>query len=53
MSAEDHTYDEACADIYDQWFGSCEEAAIDRLAELARSGSTLSRSATPGPRSST
>lgn len=41
MSTEDRTYNEACADVYDQWFGSCEEAAIDRLAELAGSGRVL------------
>ena len=41
MSTEDRTYNEACADVYDQWFGSCEEAAIDRLAELAGSGRAL------------
>src|SRR5215213_2247106 len=41
MSTEDRTYDEACADVYDQWFGSCEEASIDRLAELAGSGRVL------------
>lgn len=37
----DRTYNEACADVYDQWFGACEEAAIDRLAELAGSGRVL------------
>lgn len=41
MSADDRTYNEACAEVYDQWFGSCEEAAIDRLAELAGSGRVL------------
>lgn len=41
MSTDDRTYNEACADVYDQWFGSCEEAAIDRLAELAGSGRVL------------
>jgi SAM-dependent methyltransferase len=41
MSTDDRTYNEACADVYDQWFGSCEEAAIDRLAELAGSGRAL------------
>jgi hypothetical protein len=35
MSTEDPTYNEACAEVYDQWFGSCEEAAVDLLAELA------------------
>jgi SAM-dependent methyltransferase len=41
MSTEDRTYNEACAEIYDQWFGSCEETAIDLLAELAGSGRVL------------
>lgn len=41
MSTEDRTYGEACAEVYDQWFGSCEEAAIDLLAELAGSGRVL------------
>jgi SAM-dependent methyltransferase len=41
MSTDDRTYNEACAEVYDQWFGSCEEAAIDRLAELAGSGRVL------------
>jgi len=41
MSDDDRTYNEACAEVYDQWFGSCEEAAIDRLAELAGSGRVL------------
>jgi len=41
MSTEDRTYNEACADVYDQLFGSCEEAAIERLAELAGSGRVL------------
>ena len=39
--SDDHVYNEACAEVYDQWFGSCEEAAIDRLAELAGSGRVL------------
>jgi len=39
--AADRTYDDACAEVYDQWFGACEEAAIDRLAELAGSGRVL------------
>src|SRR5262245_32209241 len=37
----DRTYDEACAEVYDQWFGACEEAAIDLLTELAGSGRVL------------
>lgn len=41
MSTGDPTYGEACAEVYDQWFGSCEEAAIDLLAELAGSGRVL------------
>lgn len=41
MSTDDRTYNEACAEVYDQWFGSCEEAAIDLLAELAGSGRVL------------
>jgi SAM-dependent methyltransferase len=36
----DRTYDEACAEVYDQWFGSC-EGAVDLLAELAGSGRVL------------
>jgi SAM-dependent methyltransferase len=41
MSTEDPTYSESLAEVYDQWFGSYEEAAIDRLAELAGSGRAL------------
>ena len=41
MSADDRTYDEACAEVYDEWFGSCEKAAVDCLAELAGSGRVL------------
>jgi SAM-dependent methyltransferase len=41
MSTGDPTYDEACAEVYDQWFGACEPAAIDVLAELAGSGRVL------------
>ena len=41
MSAEDPTYNQACAEVYDQWFGSCEEAAVDLLAELAGAGRVL------------
>jgi predicted TPR repeat methyltransferase len=41
MSTDDRTYNEACAEVYDLWFGSCEEAAIDLLAELAGSGRVL------------
>ncbi len=32
MSTDDRVYNEACAEVYDEWFGSCEEAAVDRLA---------------------
>lgn len=67
MSTGDPTYNEACAEVYDQWFGSSEEAAVDLLAELAGSGCVLelgmsrtrgsgcirSKSAKSGPRSST
>jgi SAM-dependent methyltransferase len=41
VSTEDPTYNEACAEVYDQWFGSCEEAAVDLLAELAGTGRVL------------
>ncbi len=41
MSADDRVYNEACAEVYDEWFGSCEEAAVDRLAELAGAGRVL------------
>ena len=41
MSTEDPTYNEACAEVYDEWFGSCEEAAVDLLAELAGAGRGL------------
>jgi SAM-dependent methyltransferase len=41
MSTEDPTYNQACAEVYDQWFGSCEEAAVDLLAELAGAGRVL------------
>jgi SAM-dependent methyltransferase len=41
MSTEDPTYNEACAEVYDQWFGSSEEAAVDLLAELAGAGRVL------------
>lgn len=40
-AADDPTYGEACADVYDQWFGAAEEAAVETLAELARSGRAL------------
>lgn len=41
MSTGDPTYNKACAEVYDQWFGSCEEAAVDLLAELVGSGRVL------------
>lgn len=41
MSTDDRVYNEACAEVYDQWFGSWEEAAVDRLAELAGGGRVL------------
>jgi SAM-dependent methyltransferase len=38
---DERTYDERCADVYDQWFGHFEEAAVDVLAELAGGGRAL------------
>ncbi len=35
------TYGDHLADVYDQWFGPIEDAAIDRLVELARGGRVL------------
>ncbi len=35
------TYGEPLADVYDLWFDSCEEAALDTLAELAQGGRAL------------
>jgi SAM-dependent methyltransferase len=35
------TYGDHLADVYDQWFGSVEDAAIDRLSELAKGGRAL------------
>jgi SAM-dependent methyltransferase len=35
------TYGEHLADVYDQWFGAYEEAAIERLTELAQGGPAL------------
>jgi 2-polyprenyl-3-methyl-5-hydroxy-6-metoxy-1,4-benzoquinol methylase len=37
----DSVYGEQCAEAYDQWFGSCGEAAVDTLAELAGRGRAL------------
>ncbi|HEX8503252.1 MAG TPA: class I SAM-dependent methyltransferase [Pyrinomonadaceae bacterium] len=38
---EGRTYDASCADVYDQWFGYFDEAAVDVLAELAGGGRVL------------
>jgi SAM-dependent methyltransferase len=38
---EERTYDERCADVYDQWFGHFDEAAVDVLEELAGGGRAL------------
>ena len=38
---EKRTYDERCADVYDQWFGYFDEAAVDVLEELAGGGRAL------------
>lgn len=35
------TYGDHLADVYDQWFGLVEDAAIDRLAELSQGGRAL------------
>lgn len=35
------TYGDHLADVYDQWFGAVEDAAIEVLAELARGGRAL------------
>jgi SAM-dependent methyltransferase len=35
------TYGDHLADVYDEWFGDVDEAAIDRLAELAEDGRAL------------
>jgi SAM-dependent methyltransferase len=37
----EETYDQRCADVYDQWFGYFDEAAVDVLAELAGGGRAL------------
>jgi SAM-dependent methyltransferase len=34
-------YNQRCADVYDQWFGYFDEAAVDVLAELAGGGRAL------------
>lgn len=41
MNDNSKTYGEACAEIYDQWFGYYEDTAIETLAELAQSGRVL------------
>ena len=37
----EETYNQRCADVYDQWFGYFDEAAVDVLAELAGGGRVL------------
>ena len=37
----DETYNRRCADVYDQWFGFFDEAAVDVLEELAGGGRVL------------
>ncbi|HEX8558809.1 MAG TPA: class I SAM-dependent methyltransferase [Pyrinomonadaceae bacterium] len=37
----DETYDARCADVYDQWFGYFDEAAVEALAGLAGGGRAL------------
>ena len=37
----DSTYGDAFADVYDEWFDTVDDAAIDRLAELAEGGRAL------------
>ena len=37
----EETYNQRCADVYDQWFGYFDEAAVDVLAELAGGGRAL------------
>lgn len=41
MDSDSKTYGEECAEVYDQWFGYYENAAIETLAELARGGRVL------------
>src|SRR5919107_808975 len=38
---DERTYNQRCADVYDQWFGHFEEAAVDVLEELAGGGRAL------------
>ena len=37
----EETYNQRCADVYDQWFGYFDEAAVDVLEELAGGGRAL------------
>ncbi|HEX8338442.1 MAG TPA: hypothetical protein VF621_17110, partial [Pyrinomonadaceae bacterium] len=37
----EETYNRRCADVYDQWFGYFDEAAVDVLEELAGGGRAL------------
>lgn len=37
----EETYNDRCADVYDQWFGYFDEAAVDVLEELAGGGRAL------------
>jgi SAM-dependent methyltransferase len=37
----EETYNQRCADVYDQWFGYFDEAAVDVLEELAGGGRVL------------
>ncbi|HEX8117031.1 MAG TPA: class I SAM-dependent methyltransferase, partial [Pyrinomonadaceae bacterium] len=37
----EETYNQRCADVYDQWFGYLDEAAVDVLEELAGGGRAL------------
>jgi SAM-dependent methyltransferase len=39
--SSDDIYGERCAEVYDEWFGSCDESAIEALVELARGGRVL------------
>lgn len=40
-AAEDITYGERCAAVYDEWFASADGAAVETLARLARGGRAL------------
>lgn len=39
--SDDTTYGQRCADVYDKWFGSYEDLAIDILEEFAEKGRAL------------